>query len=246
MPPLEEHTSAHREKFIRRIEKQGAASVFDIPYKKYLRTVLWTSIRDWVIEEQSGKCAICDRAAKEVHHHDYNEATLLGLRSNGLVGLCARCHELIEFDEAQAKRTSLDDKRAVFEKLASEFVCLKQEGFRVTLERSKLTINLRYVGSEDFLKFIKCSSLAYSFIIYQLRCELKFPLPLGREKLQQKSGVVLSLRESGKKVAAIKATPTSIEIKLTKTCVFPFEESLRSFLELEPLIKIVRRHPLIE
>jgi hypothetical protein len=241
MSPLEEHTSAHREKFIRRIEKQGAESVFDIPYENYLRTVLWTAIRDWVVESQSGKCAICDHSATEVHHHDYDEATLLGQRSSGLVGLCARCHDLIEFDEARTKRVSLQDKRTVFEKLASEFSRLNQEGFRVTVESLKLTINLEFVGNEDFLKFIECSSLAYSFIINRsLRREMKFPLPLGREKLQQKSGVVLSLRESGKKMAAIKATPTSIQIKLTKTCVYPFEESLRAFLELEPLIKVVQ------
>lgn len=241
MSPLEAHTSEHREKFIRRIEKQGAESVFDIPYENYLRTVLWTAIRDWVVESQSGKCAICDHRATEVHHHDYDEATMLGQRSSGLVGLCARCHELIEFDENRTKRVSLDDKRAVFEKLASEFTCLKQEGFRVTVERSKQTINLEYVGNEDFLKFIECSSLAYGFIVNRsLRSELKFPLPLGREKLQQKSGVALSLRVSGKKMAAIKATPTSIEIKLTKTCVYPLEESLRAFLELEPLIKVVQ------
>jgi len=241
MSPLEEHTLAHREKFIRRIEKQGSKSVFDVPYENYLRTVLWIAIRDWVVESQSGKCAICDHKAAEVHHHDYDEATLLGLRSSGLVGLCARCHELIEFDEARTKRVSLDDKRAVFEKLASEFTCLKQEGFRVTVERSKLTINLEYVGNEDFLKFIHCSSLAYIFIIKQFsRSEMTFPLPFGREKLQQKSGVVLNLRKSGKKMSAIKATPTSIQIKLTKTCVYPFEESLRAFLELEPFIKVVQ------
>lgn len=109
MLPLEEHTSIHREKCIRRIEKRGAKSVFDIPYESYLRTVLWASIRDWVVESQSGKCAICDHAAAEVHHHDYDEATLLGLRSSGLVGLCARCHDLVEFDEARAKRRSLHD-----------------------------------------------------------------------------------------------------------------------------------------
>ena len=241
MLPLEKYTSAHREKFIRRIEKQGAESVFDIPYENYLRTVLWTAIRDWVVESQSGKCAICDRSAEEVHHHDYNEATLLGLCSSGLVGLCARCHELIEFDEARAKRVSLNDKRAVFEKLTSDFTCLKQEGFRVAIERSKLSINLEYVGKEDYLKFIECSSLAYGFIVNRsIRAEMKFPLPLGREKLQQKSGVVLSLRASGKKMAAIKANQTNIQIKLTKTCIYPFEDSLRAFLGLEPLIKIVQ------
>ena len=245
MSPLEVHTSAHREKFIRRIEKQGAESVFDIPYENYLRTVLWTAIRDWVVESQSGKCAICDHSATEVHHHDYDEATMLGQRSSGLVGLCARCHELIEFDEAHTKRVSLDDKRAVFEKLVSEFTRLKQEGFRVTVERLKLTINLEYVGNEDFLKFIECSCLADNFISHcflsdwAIIREIKVPLPL-IEKLQQKSGVVLSLRESGKKMAAIKATPTNIQIKLTKTCAYPFEENLRAFLELEPLVKVVQ------
>lgn len=164
MIPLEEHTSAHREKFLCRVKKQGSESVFDIPYENYLRTVLWTAIRDLVVESQSGKCAICGRNAEEVHHHDYDEATLLGQRSSGLVGLCARCHELIEFDEARTKRVSLGDKRAVFEKLAFEFTCLKQEGFRVSIERSKLTINLEYVGNEDFLKFIDMEQELRSYV----------------------------------------------------------------------------------
>ena len=239
MSKLEEHTSAHREKFIRRIEKQGTESVFDIPYENYLRTVLWTAIRDWVVESQSGKCAICDHKATEVHHHDYDEDTMLGLRSSGLVGLCAQCHKLIEFDETLTKRSSLQEKKAVFDNLVSIFIRLRQEEFRVTLKSVKLVINLEFVGNKDFLKFIECSSLAYHFIINRsLRGEMKFPLPLGWEKLEQKSGVVLSLRKSGKKMAAIKATPTSIQIKLTKACVFPFEETLRAFLELEPLIKV--------
>jgi hypothetical protein len=241
MSPLEEHTSAHREKFICRIEKQGAESVFDIPYENYLRTVLWTAIRDWVVESQSGKCAICDHKATEVHHHDYDEDTMLGLRSSGLVGLCAQCHKRIEFDEARTKRLSLQDKKAIFDNLVSIYTRLRQEGFRVTIKSVKLAINLEFVGNNDFLKFIECSSLAYDFIINRsLRGEMKFPLPLGWEKLEQKSGVVLSLRKSGKKMAAIKATPTSIEVKLTKACVFPFEETLRTFLDLKPLIKVVQ------
>lgn len=240
MSSLEVHTSTHREKFIRRIEKQGAESVFDIPYEKYLRTVLWTAIRDWVVESQSGKCAICDHRATEVHHHDYDEATMLGLRSSGLVGLCGKCHELIEFDEARMKRVSLDDKRVVFEKLASEFTCLKHEGFRVTVERSKLTITLEYVGNEGFLKFRDCLSLADNLIRKQFRrSEITFPFRSYDERLQQKSGLVLKLHESGKKIAAIKATPKSIQIKLTKACVFPFEDRLRAFLELEPFIKVI-------
>jgi len=136
---------------------------------------------------------------------------------------------------------SLSDKRVVYDRLVSEFVCLKQEGFSVTVERSKLAINLEYVGNKEFLKFIHCSSLAYAFIIKQfLRSEMTFPLPFGREKLKQKSGVVLSLRESAKKMAVIKATPTSIQIKLTKACIYPFEESLRTFLEVEPFVKVVQ------
>ncbi|WP_342619779.1 hypothetical protein [Rhodoferax sp. GW822-FHT02A01] len=240
MSPLEVHTSVHREKFMRRIYRRGAESVFDIPYENYLRTELWNAIRDWVIKSQSGKCAICDHDAAEVHHHDYEEATLLGLRSSGLVGLCARCHNLIEFDDARSKRVSLIEKREVFEHLASEFTCLRQEGFRVVIEISKLTINLEYIGNKTFLQFISCSSLAYSFIIKLfLHSEMAFPLPFGREKLKQKSGVVLTLRESAKKMATVKAAPASIQIKLTKTCAYPFEASLRDFLAQEPFVRVV-------
>ena len=241
MPSLKEHTSAHRDKFIRRIEKRGIKSVFDLPYESYLRTTLWIAIRDWVVESQSGQCAVCNRKAAEVHHHDYDESTMLGERSNGLVGLCARCHGLVEFDEDRKKRVSLLEKRDAFETLVSEFACLVREGFQVTVERAKLTINLEYVGQREFLKFMQCSSMAYDFIIDQfLQSEMALPMPLGREKLRQKSGVVVTLRESAVKLAAIRATSTSIQIKLTKACIYPFEESLRSFLERQPLVRVVQ------
>ena len=241
MPSLEEHTSAHRDKFIRRIGKQGIKSVFDLPYENYLRTALWLAIRDWVVESQSGKCAVCNHKAAEVHHHDYDESTMLGVRSDGLVGLCARCHGLVEFDEDRKKRVSLPEKRVAFEILVSDFACLVQEGFQVTIERAKLTIGLKYVGQEEFLKFMHCSSIAYDFIIEQLlRSEMALPMPLGREKLQQKSGIVVALRESAVKLAAIKATSTSIQIKLTKACTYPFEEGLRGFLARQPLVRVVQ------
>jgi len=44
-------------RYSRCIEKQRTKSVFDIPYENYLRTVLWTAIRAWVLESQSGKGA---------------------------------------------------------------------------------------------------------------------------------------------------------------------------------------------
>jgi hypothetical protein len=231
---------------MRRIRKRGIKSVSDLPYENYLRTTLWIAIRDWVVESQSGKCAVCNQKAAEVHHHDYDESTMLGKRSDGLVGLCARCHRLVEFDEDCSKRVSLPEKRVAYENLVSEFAWLVQEGFQVTVERAKLTILLKYVGQKEFLKFMHCSSMAYAFIIEQfLRSEMAFPMPLGREKLQQKSGIVITLRESAVKLAAIWATSTSIQIKLTKACVYPFEEGLRGFLERQPLVRIVQYERLL-
>lgn len=239
MTPIEERTSVHRDKLIRRVGKRGIKSVLDLPYENYLRTALWAAIRDWVVESQSGKCGICDLKAAEVHHHDYDEATMLGERSDGLVGLCARCHHLVEFDETGNKRISLLEKRAIFKVLVFDFSCLAQEGFQITIEKEKLTVKLEYVGRKEFLKFANCSSMAYAFIIRQLlTSEMLVPMPLGRDKLHQKSGVVVSLRESAVKLAAIWATPTNIQIKSTKVCVYPFEESLRLFVESQPFVRI--------
>ena len=64
-------------KFLRRLKKQGIESVNHLPYEKYLRSMLWIEIRTWVVESQGDKCAICSRKAKEVHHHEYDEATML-------------------------------------------------------------------------------------------------------------------------------------------------------------------------
>jgi len=234
MPSLGEHTATHRSKLARRLEKQGISSIADLSYDQYLRSTLWKEIREWVINTQAGKCSICDRQAEEVHHHDYANETMWGEKSEGLVGLCSRCHDLVEFDGNRVKRESLSVKRSVFESLQSTFEDFRSEGFCLNLTQAGLSTTVNYIGNPDFLKFQECSSLAYGFVVSFVFGELIFPLPLGREKLAQKSGVKLSLRSTKKHVATIWSDSESITIKRTKACTFPIEDHLHKFLREKP------------
>lgn len=239
MLSLKEHTSTHRAKLARRLEKQGVRFISELPYDQYLRSTLWKSIRDWVVVAQAGKCSICNREAAEVHHHDYTEATMWGERSDGLVGLCPRCHDLIEFDGNRVKREALVEKRVVYEQLLETFENFKREGFPLAVKREGLTVTVEYIGKPASQQFMECISLAYGFVVSFVRGEITFPLPFGREKFAQKTGVKLSLRSTKKHVATVWAEASCITIKHTKTCTFPLEEHLRNYLHAKPHVSIV-------
>jgi hypothetical protein len=72
-------------------------------YSLYLASALWQRIRALVLAKQ-GKCAACGRRASEVHHLDYDEATLRGESTENLVGLCWLHHRSIEFTDDGQKR----------------------------------------------------------------------------------------------------------------------------------------------
>lgn len=239
MPSLEDHTARHRSKLARRLERQGISSIAGLSYDQYLRSTLWKEIREWVIKAQGGRCSICDRQAEEVHHHDYTDKTMWGEKSEGLVGLCSRCHNLVEFDGDRVKRDCLTAKRGVFEYLQSTFEIFRREGFCLSLSQIGLSTTVKYTGNPAFLKFHDCSALAYEFIASLNFGEIIFPLPLGREKLAQKSGVKLSLRCTKKHVATICSDSESITIKRTKACSYPIQDHFQKFLR-EKLHVIVR------
>ena len=238
MPTLEEYTSTHRAKLAKRLEKQGVRSISHLSYEQYLRSTLWRSIREWVIAAQEGKCSICDRAAEEVHHHEYSDETMWGKRSDELVGLCPRCHRLVEFDEQRTKRVNLVEKRAAFDQLHEVFQRLRREGFPLALKRVGLTTTIEYVGKAEYQTFLECSSLGCGFVISLLHTELSIPLPFSGEKLKQKTGAKLSLSSTNKHVASVWADRRSITLKRTKACTFPIEEHLRRFLSERPYIVV--------
>ena len=210
-----------------------------MPYEQYLRSTLWRSIRDWVIDVQTGQCAVCHHKAAEVHHHDYDEETMLGKRSDGLVGLCGRCHDLIEFAEDKSKRHDLGEKRTAFEQLKAGYARFQAEGFCLRFTGVGLKMTAEYIGPHEYLRFINCSSIAYEFVVTLPYSELAFPLPLGREKLTQKTGIRLSQRDTAKHVATVWADMEKIAVHRTKACAFPIEDRLRSFLRGVRFVRIV-------
>lgn len=239
MLSLREHTSTDRAKLARRLAGQGIQAISDVPYEQYLRSTLWKSIRTWVVETQAGKCGICDRRAEEVHHHDYNDDTLWGEESVGLVGLCTRCHGLVEFGEGRVKRDALSEKRAVYERLCELHQRLEGEGFSLSVSKSKSVTAVAFTGEPEFQQFMECSSLAYAFVVSFEYNELSFPLPLGREKLAQKTGIRLSTRDTAQHIGTVWADARSITIKRTRACIFPLEERLLGFLRQSKLVRIV-------
>ena len=236
---LNEHTLNDREKLIRKLSKQGIESISLMPYERYLRSTLWKSIREWVIEQQEGLCASCYHKAAEVHHHDYDEETMRGERSDGLVGLCARCHGLIEFDDSRCKRQDLGEKRAVFERLTDGYRRFQADGFSLRIKEDGLKTIVEYAGPAEHLHFLDCAAIAFEFVVSVPYSELAFPLPLGREKLAQKTGIRLSLRDTGKHVASVWADRLSIAMHRKKTCPIPLVSRLHAFLVDRRFVKLV-------
>lgn len=62
-------------------------------YRKYLKTGWWRHIRLVKIREQGGKCEVCGRMAKQVHHKHYR--TLNNESMEDLMAVCEECHENI-------------------------------------------------------------------------------------------------------------------------------------------------------
>lgn len=87
-------------------------------YASYLASPLWKRIRAEVFKAKGRKCWLCDSAATQVHHRQYNKNTLNGKRIRHLFPLCDECHERVEFSGNQ-KRTIREAKRE-FRNLRSE------------------------------------------------------------------------------------------------------------------------------
>lgn len=76
------------------LEKLGYSS-----YQEYLKSELWSRIRNEEINRYQGKCGLCQKKpAYTVHHHDYSKQALLGSDRNRLTPICKSCHRKIEFD----------------------------------------------------------------------------------------------------------------------------------------------------
>lgn len=59
-------------------------------YEEYLRSPHWQAVREDVWRAQKGKCFLCPRPIRDVHHRNYDRK---GFERNAdVVGLCGNCH----------------------------------------------------------------------------------------------------------------------------------------------------------
>lgn len=78
-------------------------------YRDYLKSDLWTEIRDRVLKESNYECICCDNKSignadgetlvMQVHHMVYTEDNLSGNSLYGLVAICLVCHMKAEFKQ---------------------------------------------------------------------------------------------------------------------------------------------------
>jgi 5-methylcytosine-specific restriction endonuclease McrA len=79
-----------------------------ITYIDYLSSKLWMKIRVRVLDRDERECRLCGEHAFTIHHLDYKKTTLLGTSLIGLVSLCVKCHNRVEFNRSGVKRTLLE------------------------------------------------------------------------------------------------------------------------------------------
>lgn len=86
-------------------------------YPAYLRSDLWASIRQRVLERDQHQCVLCrlkgrnTKTATQVHHLIYTTPVLLGHQLERLVSLCGGCHRRIELFRGD-KKTRLNSWRS--------------------------------------------------------------------------------------------------------------------------------------
>ena len=106
-------------------------------YGDYLISDLWEKIRTVVMERDDKRCKICSGRAFVVHHLDYNRSTLLGNSLDGLVSICHKCHEEIEFTKEGQKRSLVEALKTYNTLCGIKPVRVKKDIRRVKRTKSK-------------------------------------------------------------------------------------------------------------
>lgn len=229
-------------KLKRRLAKEGIHDLAEMDYQKYLRTVFWKEIKEWVLERDNNKCVICDAKKSkfcelEVHHRSYDIEVLEGRNDEALVSLCPRCHELIEFYPDKLKRSCLNEKEEKYFELRSLHVDVKSKGLPIKIihhsRNGGESFELLYAGDNSFLIFHSLESLMFGFVLnvrYRHRDETKIPLPFGRDKFYQKSGAKISDKKNGKEILNVKIANGTPIVKVSRNCTYPVYEYLLSYI----------------
>jgi len=66
-------------------------------YEAYLLSPLWKALRASTMGRARWRCKLCHGKAIDVHHLDYEDATMRGRNMASLVALCRACHKWVEF-----------------------------------------------------------------------------------------------------------------------------------------------------
>jgi len=72
-------------------------------YKSYLKSDVWSEIRERCFTAFGTTCHFCDAAATQVHHSAYTIETLRGDSLVHLYPVCQKCHSLGEFEASGEK-----------------------------------------------------------------------------------------------------------------------------------------------
>lgn len=74
-------------------------------YGVYIKSLRWSEIRQQAFKEKGQNCTLCGMIAHQIHHSSYDEKTLLGESLDALWPICGLCHNRIERDINDRKRT---------------------------------------------------------------------------------------------------------------------------------------------
>lgn len=229
-------------KLQRRLAKEGILDLSQMDYEKYLRTVFWKEIKEWVAERDSYRCIICNSEKSrfcdlEIHHRSYDLEVLEGRNSDMLVSLCPRCHKLIEFYADARKRSCLHEKDEKYLELVQVYADLASNGLPLKIDVSSRKGNelfeISYIGDRNFLTFYSLESLMFGFVLdvhHKHRSDVKVPLPFGRDKFYQKSGAKISSKVNGKEIINVKIIDGAPAIKASKHCDYPLHDHLLSYI----------------
>lgn len=83
-----------------------------LSYDEYLRSNLWSRIRQAVFDKKGTSCCLCTEDAVAVHHHSYAPSVMSGENLEPLFPICDRCHKSLEFEHG--KKRSLHAVQALF------------------------------------------------------------------------------------------------------------------------------------
>jgi 5-methylcytosine-specific restriction endonuclease McrA len=84
-------------------------------YFDYKHSLVFSKIRKAVLSRDGGACGICGNPASQIHHFQYDRATMLGETLDHLISLCGSCHHDVEFKDG--KRVWVQNTRERFNEL---------------------------------------------------------------------------------------------------------------------------------